>query len=128
MSLQRVATIQRKDFDMVDVRVASDIPDRKLSIAMVLFPRMTLLDLIGPATALAFYADIHLVANTMKPVSSDQGVTILPTCSFSECPKDLDVLFVPGGMGAIDAMVDVELLRFVRDRGERAGYVASVCT
>jgi cyclohexyl-isocyanide hydratase len=128
MSLQRVATIQRKDFDMVDVHAVSDIPDRKLSIAMVLFPRMTLLDLIGPATALAFYADIHLVASTMKPVSSDQGVTILPTCSFSECPKDLDVLFVPGGMGAIDAMVDVELLRFVRDSGERAGYVASVCT
>jgi putative intracellular protease/amidase len=81
---------------MVDVHAVSDIPDRKLSIAMVLFPRMTLLDLIGPATALAFYADIHLVSNTMKPVSSDQGVAILPTCTFGECPKDLDVLFVPG--------------------------------
>jgi hypothetical protein len=64
MSPQRVATIQREDFDMVDVRAVSDIPDRKLSIAMVLFPRMTLLHLIGPATALAFYADIHLVSNS----------------------------------------------------------------
>ena len=113
---------------MLDMQSTADLPPKKLSIAMVLFSRMTLLDLIGPATALGFYADIHLVSNTMEPVSSDQGVTILPTCSFDDCPKDLDVLFVPGGMGVIDAMVDVELLRFVRDRGERAGYVTSVCT
>jgi cyclohexyl-isocyanide hydratase len=128
MLLQRVATIQPKDFDMLDIQTDVGIPDRKLSVAMVLFPRVTLLDLIGPATAWGFYADIHLVSNTMAPVSSDQGVSILPTCTFDECPKDLDVLFVPGGMGVIDAMVDVELLRFVRDRGERAGYVTSVCT
>ncbi|WP_050044064.1 DJ-1/PfpI family protein [Bradyrhizobium sp. LTSPM299] len=113
---------------MANAPTNGDRPDRKLSIAMVLFPRLTLLDLIGPATALAFYADIHLVSSSMKPVSSDQGVTVLPTCTFDDCPEDLDVLFVPGGMGVIDAMVDVELLRFVRDRGERAGYVASVCT
>lgn len=113
---------------MLDTQSSGDMPEKKLSVAMVLYPRMTLLDLIGPATALAFYADIHLVSGSMKPVSSDQGMTILPTCSYDDCPKDLDVLFVPGGMGVIDAMVDVELLRFVRDRGERAGYVTSVCT
>jgi cyclohexyl-isocyanide hydratase len=117
-----------KELDMLDTQSSRDIVKKKLSVAMVLYPRMTLLDLIGPATALAFYADIHLVSRTMKPVSSDQGVTILPTCSYDDCPKDLDVLFVPGGMGVIDAMADVELLRFVRDRGERAGYVTSVCT
>ncbi len=101
---------------------------KKLSVAMVLFHRVTLLDLIGPATALGFHADVHLVAKTMDPVASDQGVKILPTCTFDECPKDLDVLFVPGGVGVLDAMMDLELLHFVRDRGERAGYVTSVCT
>lgn len=101
---------------------------KKLSVAMVLFDRLTLLDLIGPATALGFHADVHLVAKTMDPVGSDQGVRILPTCTFEDCPKELDVLFVPGGVGVLDAMVDLELLHFVRDRGERAGYVTSVCT
>jgi cyclohexyl-isocyanide hydratase len=108
--------------------VGSTNDNTKLSVAMVLFPRLTLLDLIGPATALGFYADIHLVAQTMDPVESDQGIRILPTCTFEQCPGDLDVLFVPGGVGVLDAMVDVQLLRFVRDRGERAGYVTSVCT
>ena len=65
---------------MLDTQSSGDMPKKKLSVAMVLYPRMTLLDFIGPATALAFYADIHLVASTMKSVSSDQGVTILPTC------------------------------------------------
>ena len=113
---------------MFDMFENSDRQQGRLSVAMVLFHKLTLLDLIGPATALGFYADVHLVAKTMDPVESDQGVKILPTCTFDECPKDLDVLFVPGGVGVLDAMVDVELLHFVRDRGERAGYVTSVCT
>ena len=37
-------------------RVGSTNDKAKLSVAMVLFPRLTLLDLIGPATALGFYA------------------------------------------------------------------------
>jgi hypothetical protein len=34
---------------MLDTRTRGDIPDKKLSIVMVLYSRMTLLDLIGPA-------------------------------------------------------------------------------
>ena len=45
--------------------------------------------------------------------------------TFDDCPKDLDVLFVPGGEFSI--MLDAEVLTFLADRGARAKYVTSVC-
>lgn len=100
-------------------------------IAMLIYPAFTALDLIGPQHYLAglMGAKVHLVARTMTPVTSDTGVTILPTATFETCPKDLDILFAPGGTaGTIAAMNDAATLAFVADRGSRAKYVTSVCT
>jgi cyclohexyl-isocyanide hydratase len=105
---------------------------RKLQVAMLVYPQFTALDLIGPHTFLAglMSADVQLVWKTKDPVALDRGGTaILPTMTFAECPKDLDVLFVPGGLkGTVAVMRDDEVLDFVADRGGRARYVTSVCT
>ena len=69
-----------------------------LEIGMLLYPGLTLLDLIGPQTVFSWYANIHLVWKTKDLVLSDTGIGIQPTDSFETCPKDLDVLFVPGGL------------------------------
>jgi cyclohexyl-isocyanide hydratase len=101
----------------------------QLQIGMLLFPGMTLLDLIGPQTALAFHGKTHLLWKTRNPVTTDSGVAILPTASFAECPEELDVLFAPGGGAAVgDVMEDDETLAFLAERGKNAGHVASVCT
>lgn len=94
---------------------------------MLLYPGLTLLDLIGPQTVFAWFADIHLVWKTMDPVISDTGIGILPTSTFQDCPRDLDLLFVPGGMGQQPIMQDSEALAFLSDRAPRAKYVTSVC-
>ncbi len=101
---------------------------KPLEIGMLLYPGLTLLDLIGPQTVLAGSSKIHLVWKTHDTVVSDNGVGVQPTASFSECPKDLDVLFVPGGPGMIPVMRDLEALAFLADRGARAKYVTSVCS
>lgn len=98
-----------------------------LSIAMLLYPGFTMLDLIGPQSVLAWAGTTHLVARTMAPVESDSGAQLLPTCTLADCPRDLDVLFVPGGFGTFAAMKDAEVLAFLADRGARAGSVTSVC-
>jgi len=101
------------------------------SIAMLCYPRMTILDLIGPQYMFASLmgASVHLVAKTRDPITSDTGVTIIPTATFDECPSDLTVLFVPGGTdGTLAAMRDDTTRAFVADRGSRARYVTSVCT
>jgi putative intracellular protease/amidase len=98
-------------------------------VAMVVHPRMVLLDLIGPATVLNIcQCEIHYVWKEVGPIATDL-MPIASTTSFANCPKDLDVLFVPGGiMGTIACMNDPEVLGFLADRGSRAKWVTSVCT
>lgn len=98
-----------------------------LSVAMLLYPGFTMLDLIGPQAVLGWAGPTHLVAKTMAPVLSDSGPQLVPTCTLADCPRDLDVLFVPGGFGIFAAMQDPALLEFLADRGARAGHVTSVC-
>lgn len=97
-------------------------------VAMVLYQGMTLLDLIGPHTAFAASMELHLVASTMDDVVCDTGVRVRPQTIFADAPRDVDVLFVPGGLGAAAAMEDAELIAFLADRGARARYVTAVCT
>ncbi len=100
-------------------------------IAMLVYPKMTALDLIGPHYMFASLmgATVHLVGKTLAPVTSDTGVTITPTASFADCPKDVTVLFAPGGTeGTLAALQDEETRSFMADRGARATYVTSVCT
>lgn len=99
-------------------------------IAMVLFPGMTALDVVGPQALLAGLAgpNFHLVAERIGPVASDTGLEIVATADFETCPRDLDVLIVPGGDGTPDQMRNERLLAFLRDRAGRADWVTSVCT
>jgi cyclohexyl-isocyanide hydratase len=100
-------------------------------IAMLMYPGMTVMDLMGPHFSFASLvgATVYLVAKSLDPVTSDSGVTITPTATFDSCPRDLTVLFTPGGTdGTLAAATDPETLAFMADRGSRAKYVTSVCS
>lgn len=105
-------------------------PDRPVRIAMLLYPGMTALDLVGPQDLLAGLApgSLHCVAETPGPVPSDTGLSLVATTDFHGCPADLDVLFVPGGDGTPAQMRRGPVLDFLRDRASRARWVTSVCT
>ena len=100
-------------------------------IAMLIYPGITALDLIGPHSMFGSLmgAKIHIVAKSLDPVTSDTGVVITPDATFDNCPRDLTVLFTPGGTdGTLAAAADAETLAFMADRGARAKYVTSVCS
>jgi len=100
-------------------------------IAMLMYPGMTVMDLMGPHCFLGALigAKVYLVAKSLDPVTSDTGVTITPTTTFETCPRDLTILFTPGGTdGTLAAAVDPETGAFMADRGSRAKYVTSVCS
>lgn len=99
-----------------------------LQIGMLLYPGLTLLDLVGPQAALGMHGQTHLAWKTLDPVPSDSGPSIVPTTTLADCPLDLDVLFVPGGLGTAEVLEDGDVLRFLADRGPRAKYVTSVCS
>jgi cyclohexyl-isocyanide hydratase len=95
---------------------------------MLLYPGFTLLDLAGPQTAFGLNGQTHLIWKTMEPVPTDMGVSMNPTKTFETVPDNLDVLFVPGGFGTVEAMRDREILDFLARAGSTARYVTSVCT
>jgi cyclohexyl-isocyanide hydratase len=98
-------------------------------IGMLIFPRMTQLDMTGPYEVLARLPDttVDLVARSLAPVTTDRGMQIVPTTTYTGCPP-LDVVMVPGGPGQQDLMEDEETLGFLRRQAARAQFVTSVCT
>ncbi|MFA6313276.1 MAG: DJ-1/PfpI family protein [Sterolibacterium sp.] len=103
----------------------------KEQIAMLIYPDFTALDMVGPQYMLAglMGATVHLVAASREPVKSDTGLVFVPSMTMAECPRDLDILFVPGGSrGTIAAMRDRKLVEWVAEQGRRAKWVSSVCT
>nr|WP_147076831.1 DJ-1/PfpI family protein [Methylobacterium haplocladii] len=97
---------------------------------MLLYPGMTALDVVGPQEVLAGLTGgtLHLVAKNIGPVESDTGLAIVATHDFTTCPRDVAVLFVPGGDGTPAQMRDADTLGFLRDRAARAAWITSVCT
>lgn len=100
-------------------------------IALLAYPAMTALDLIGPHHILSMLPKVrvHLVAKTLEPITSDLGLVLTPSTTFDDCPQQLEVLFTPGGTrGTLAAMEDEATLAFMRSRGQQARWVTSVCT
>ena len=100
-----------------------------IDIGLLLYPRLTQLDLTGPYEVFARIPDarVHVVWKTRDPVATERGLSILPTATFETCPP-LDVVCVPGGPGQNDVMLDDEVLAFLREQGQAARFVTSVCT
>jgi cyclohexyl-isocyanide hydratase len=100
-----------------------------VTIACVLFPDFTQLDLTGPFEIFHRLpdADVQLVASTAEPVTSEGGLAVVPTTTFGEL-TGCNILFAPGGPGVNEAMLDEELIGFLSRHGQRAQWVTSACT
>lgn len=102
-------------------------------IAMLLYPGFTALDLVGPHYFFGSMmgATVHLVTNQrdLAPVKSDLGLAVAPTITIEDCPREIDLLFAPGGTdGTLAAMEDQRTLGFFTERADHASYITSVCT
>ncbi len=100
-----------------------------ISVAFLLFPNVTQLDLTGPAQVLSRLGNtrIDLVWKTRDPVMTDAGFAILPTATFADVPHP-DILCVPGGFGVNGVIADDAAIDWVAAAGATATWVTSVCT
>jgi cyclohexyl-isocyanide hydratase len=100
-----------------------------LQIGLVIFPKLTQLDLTGPVQVFSSVpgAKVHLIWKRIEPVPSDSVLTLTPTISFADCPQ-LDVICVPGGAGTDDMVNDEGMLEFLQRQATGARYITSVCT
>ena len=104
------------------------------NIGIVLFEDAEELDVVGPYEVLAWagavrqgFASTFTVAASGDPVRCHKGMRIVPDHDFASAPP-LDVIVVPGGVGARAAAADPALLAYVREQSTRCEWVTSVCT
>jgi transcriptional regulator GlxA family with amidase domain len=109
---------------------------RKITVAVVLFPRFQLLDLSGPSDAFgevkilsegAGQYDIMTIGTTRGPVKSSSGITIMPDRTiFDPCPP-FDTVLVPGGLGVFDVLDDTTVLDWLRLQRRSCRRLGAVC-
>jgi len=99
------------------------------TIGLLLFPRMTQLDLTGPFEVFTKLPDarVLLLWKTLQPAEADSGLRLLPSAMLNDHPP-LDVICVPGGPGVNPLMEDATVLDWLRVQASHARYVSSVCT
>lgn len=99
-----------------------------MKIAILVAPGAAIMDL-APAHGMFSMipgAEVHTVWKSKETIIAGPGVfPILPTTTFKDCPRDLDVLFAPA-VGP-EVHEDKETLRFLSEHGMSAKWITSVC-
>ncbi|MFE0022280.1 DJ-1/PfpI family protein [Amycolatopsis sp. NPDC059021] len=105
------------------------------TIAFVVFPGLTPLDLVGPLQVLGMLEYLRpeeyrvaVVAERIEAYETDAVLKIVPSHTFADVPAP-DVVVVPGGATpAFRAMTDETLLGYLREASAHAEITASVCS
>ena len=104
------------------------------TLAFVLYPGITPLDLVGPLQVLSALAQIDpsfevvVVGQALTPMGTDTPLRLTPSHTFNQVREPFAVI-VPGGTEpTLAAMADEPLLDWLRSAAQTAEIVGSVCT
>ncbi len=104
------------------------------TLAFVVYPGLTPLDLVGPLQVLSALAQLDpgyrtvVVGATKDTIGTDTPLSVAASHTFDEVPSPYAVL-VPGGtVPTLRAMADERLLAWLRGAAAGAELVTSVCT
>lgn len=102
-------------------------------IALLAFPRLTFLDLIGAYDAFRRVPGMgidpevtHRIIGTEPEIVDDSGLAMRPDSVYEDL-DGFDLLFVPGGVGTRTLMTDQRLVDYLQSWGSERP-LASVCT
>ena len=99
-----------------------------LEIVIALYPGVTQLDFTGPHQVLSRTPDARVVTASIGAQDIAADGLVFTGLADLAATAACDVLLVPGGLGAVEAMLDEAFLREIRRLGSGARYVTSVCT
>src|SRR5439155_23622983 len=103
---------------------------RYMHVAILLYPRFTTLDAVGPYEILSRLrgSTVTFVAEERGPVTADTGMlSLVAEAALGEVPRP-DLVLVPGGPGQGEQMTDGPVHEWLRAADERSNWTASVCT
>jgi transcriptional regulator GlxA family with amidase domain len=101
-----------------------------MHVAILLYPRFTTLDAVGPYEILSRLrgSTVTFVAERPGPVTADTGMlSLVAEAPISEVPHP-DLVVVPGGPGQSDQMADGPVHEWLRAADRTSNWTASVCT
>lgn len=102
-----------------------------MQIAIALYPGFTALDAVGPYEVLRQMpdAEVTFVSNRSGTVLTDSGVlSLYATCGYAEQDAP-DIVLVPGSSTHTEiAMLDTELIEWLRHVHQTTTWTTSVCT
>ena len=104
------------------------------TVAFVLYPGITLLDLVGPLqvfSSLRQFNDQYrpvVVAERIEPLPTDGPLTATADHTFGDVPNPAVVLVPGGGEPTIKAMGNPAIRDYLRQAAETVPVVGSVCT
>jgi putative intracellular protease/amidase len=101
-----------------------------VDIAVLVFPRLTALDAIGPYEVLQRLpcAQVRFVAAERGPVRTEQGMLgIVADFDLGEV-TGADILVVPGGIGTRALVSDAPTIEWIRAIDAGSTWTTSVCT
>ena len=98
-------------------------------VSVILFEGFEVLDVFGPVELLSQVPDIRIsfLGKEKEPVQSAQGVRVLTDLPYTNL-ENPDILLIPGGAGSRTLVQDTTFLSWLKETGQCAEIVASVCT
>jgi transcriptional regulator GlxA family with amidase domain len=107
-----------------------------IPVALVAFPGVQSLDLIGPLEVFAAASllgasrpyETSVVGPSSGVLPTSSGVGLVADRSITDPAIPIDTLVVAGGFGTRDAVADKAMVRWVRRAARRSRRVTSVCT
>jgi transcriptional regulator GlxA family with amidase domain len=102
----------------------------RLQVAIPVFPRLTVLDAIGPYEVLQRIpeVDVIFVGSEKGEVRSDNGMLgLVADATFEDVPSPQVIVF-PGGVGTRPLTRDERVLDWVRQAHAGTTFTTSVCT
>ncbi|MEM8545566.1 MAG: DJ-1/PfpI family protein [Cyanobacteria bacterium P01_H01_bin.119] len=119
------------------------MPAEKLTVGILIFPDVEVLDFAGPFEVFSRTRltpgvasrrsdssapfEVFTVAKRADPIRAVGGLQIIPEYDFAAAPK-IDLLVVPGGFGTRALLQDADALNWIIAVSAGAQQVTSVCT
>jgi transcriptional regulator GlxA family with amidase domain len=112
-------------------------------VAVLAYPQLVLLDLVGPFEV---FSMANRISRGIRPcdsapyileilsISSDlrleasSGITLFANRSWRDCHGNIDTLLIPGGVDVGEVTRDAALLKWVHEMAPRVRRIGSICT
>jgi transcriptional regulator GlxA family with amidase domain len=112
----------------------------KKTLAFVVYPGISLLELVGNRTLLGIIMALGplmkwqggyesvVVGERIEEIPSDTPMSILPQKTFADVPRPDALVVIGGGADTLPALENADLIEYVQRTGESAGWVAAIST